>query len=116
MIAPIYGTLPVAHDTGGIHDTISHLDVTQNSGNGFLFNTFNSSGLLWAIQQAMNFYNLPESTKHKQIQRIMKESGETFNHTRTARQYIALYERMLQRPLILKNAPDAKACRTRFDP
>ena len=22
MIAPIYGSLPVAHDTGGIHDTI----------------------------------------------------------------------------------------------
>ncbi len=27
MIAPIYGSLPVAHDTGGIHDTITHLDV-----------------------------------------------------------------------------------------
>jgi starch synthase len=25
MIAPIYGALPVAHDTGGIHDTITHL-------------------------------------------------------------------------------------------
>ena len=115
MIAPIYGTLPVAHDTGGIHDTISHLDVAQNSGNGFLFDTFDSGGLFWAIKQAMNFYNLSEAVKDKQIQRIMNESAETFTHARTARQYIALYERMLERPLILKNVPDTKACQTRFD-
>jgi starch synthase/alpha-amylase len=115
MIAPIYGTLPVAHDTGGIHDTISHLDVAQDSGNGFLFKTFNSSGLLWAVQQAMRFYNLPQKVKHNQIRRIMKESADTFTHARTARQYIELYERMLQRPLILKNMPDTKACQTRFN-
>ena len=115
MIAPIYGTLPVAHDTGGIHDTISHLDVAQNCGNGFLFDTFDSGGLFWAMKQAMNFYNLSEAVKDKQIQRIMNESAETFTHARTARQYIALYERMLERPLILKNIPDTKACQTRFD-
>ena len=115
MIAPIYGTLPVAHDTGGIHDTISHLDVTRNSGNGFLFDTFDSGGLFWAMKQAMNFYNLSEAVKDKQIRRIMNESAETFTHARTARQYIALYERMLERPLILKNIPDTKACQTRFD-
>ena len=115
MIAPIYGTLPVAHDTGGIHDTVSHLDVNQNSGNGFLFDTFNSGGLLWAIQQAMIFYNLPEKIKYKQIRRIMNESAEIFTHAHTARQYIELYERMLERPLIQENVPDAKACQTRFD-
>jgi starch synthase/alpha-amylase len=116
MIAPIYGTLPVAHDTGGIHDTISHLDVAQNSGNGFLFDTFDSGGFFWAIKQAMNFYTLSENVKDKQIRRIMNESAKTFTHARTARQYIALYERMLERPLILKNMPDAKACQTHISP
>jgi starch synthase len=105
MIAPIYGTLPVARDTGGIQDTISHLDVAQNKGNGFLFKNFDSSGLLWAIEQAMDFYNLPKTTKAKQIRRIMQESAAAFTHANTARQYIALYEKMLKRPLILQNVP-----------
>jgi starch synthase/alpha-amylase len=106
MIAPLYGTLPVAHDTGGIHDTISHLDVAQNSGNGFLFKNFDSGGLWWAIEQAMHFYNLPKATKGKQIRRIMQESAAAFTHANTARQYIKLYEKMLKRPLFLQNVPN----------
>jgi starch synthase len=103
MIAPIYGSLPVAHDTGGIHDTIIDLDVAKNRGNGFLFKHFDSSGLFWAIEQAMNFYNRPQTTKARQIRRIMKESAATFTHANTARQYIELYEKMLQRPLIVQS-------------
>ena len=114
MIAPIYGALPVAHDTGGIHDTIVNLDLTRDRGNGFLFNTFDSNGLFWAIEQAMNFYNLPKTTKNQQIRRIMKESAETFTHANTARQYIALYEQMLKRPLIVENIPNPDACKTNF--
>jgi starch synthase/alpha-amylase len=108
MIAPIYGTLPVAHDTGGIHDTIVHLDVANNSGNGFLFKNFDAHGLWWAIQQAMDFYNAPQNIKSKQIRRIMNESAASFNHANTARQYIDLYEKMLQRPLI--NATSEGVC------
>lgn len=100
MIAPIYGSLPVAHDTGGIHDTIRHLDVESGSGNGFLFNIYDSQGLFWAIRQAMAFFSLPESVKHVHIRRIMSESIQTFNYDVTASEYIALYEKMLQRELI----------------
>jgi starch synthase/alpha-amylase len=100
MIAPIYGSLPVAHDTGGIHDTISHLNMKKDTGNGFLFETYDSNGLSWAIDQAMIFYGEPTYVKKKQIQRIMKESIEKFTHTVTARRYIDLYEKLLERPLI----------------
>ena len=100
MIGPIYGALPVAHDTGGIHDTISNLDVEKDSGNGFLFEYYDSNGLAWAIDQAMRFYNLPPSIKNRQIRRIMTESLQAFNQKNTASQYIDLYEKMLQRPLI----------------
>lgn len=99
MIGPIYGSLPVAHDTGGIHDTVVHMDEERNTGNGFLFKTFDSGGLFWAIKQAMNFYDLPSNQKEPQIERIMTESAATFNHSVTARQYIKLYEKMLKRPL-----------------
>ena len=100
MIGSIYGALPVAHDTGGIHDTVAHLDVSKNTGNGFLFKTFDSGGLSWAIDQAMAFYMMPPDIKKRQIRRIMEESAEKFNHQVTAKQYIGLYEKMLQRPLI----------------
>jgi starch synthase len=100
MIAPIYGSLPIGHDTGGIHDTISHMDVANNSGNGFLFKDFDSNGLSWAIDEAIKFYNLSLSKKESQIKRIMTQSAATFSHAVTARQYIDLYEKMLARPLI----------------
>jgi starch synthase len=109
MIAPLYGSLPVAHDTGGIHDTINDLDVENNSGNGFLFNTFDANGLFWAINQAMKFYNLPDSIKAKQIKRVMTESTANFTHAATARQYIELYEKMLRRPLIVNKPSDSSS-------
>jgi starch synthase/alpha-amylase len=101
MIAPLYGTLPVAHDTGGIHDTVVDLDLESNTGNGFLFKTYDAGGLRWAIEQAMAFFNLPPKIKRQQISRIMRESARQFTHAVTAQQYINLYEKMLQRPLIV---------------
>jgi len=100
MIGAIYGSLPIAYDTGGIHDTIVHLNIEENTGNGFLFKYHDSNGLWWAIEQAMAFYQLPSSVKNAQIQRIMVESRETFNHDVTAQHYIQLYEKMLDRPLL----------------
>ncbi len=100
MIGSIYGALPIAHDIGGIHDTVVYLDVDRNAGNGFLFETFDSGGLFWAIDQAMQFYMLPNTEKKQQIYRTMKQSSTFFNHAITARQYIDLYEKMLQRTLM----------------
>ncbi len=100
MIAPIYGALPVAHDTGGIHDTITQLDADRDIGNGFLFETYDAGGLYWAVTQAMDFFQLPEAQKRGQVERIMQQSAASFNHANTARQYIDLYEKMLERPLI----------------
>ena len=100
MIAPIYGSLPVAHNTGGIRDTISHLDVDSQNGNGFVFDIYDARGLFWAIEEAMAFYTLPDEVKNPQIERIMMESSATFTHDVTACRYIGLYEKMLHRPLI----------------
>ncbi len=100
MIGSIYGTLPVVHDTGGLHDTVVQMNVEKNEGNGFLFETFDAGGLMWAIDQAMAFYNLPPNIKGAQIGRVMRESRAAFNHSVTARKYMDLYEKMLERPLI----------------
>ncbi len=100
MIGSIYGSLPIANDTGGLHDTVSHLNVEQNSGNGFVFQVYDPNGLRWAMDRAMDFYRLPADVKAAQIARIMTESASIFNHTVTAKKYVDLYERMLNRPLV----------------
>jgi len=101
MIGSIYGSLPIAFDTGGLHDTVEHLDVEENRGNGFVFKVFDAPGLEWAIDQAMQFYMMPLDVRKQQISRVMKESIERFNLSQTAQQYIELYEKMLNRPLVV---------------
>ncbi len=101
MIGPVYGSLPIVHDTGGLHDTVRHLDVENDSGNGFIFKFFDSTGLHWAMQQAMHFYGLPRQSRNAQISRIMQDNPTLYNHANTANSYIEMYEQMLARPLVL---------------
>ncbi len=100
MNSSIYGSLPIARDTGGLHDSVSHLDVANNTGNGFLFKTYDSAGLAWAIDQAMDFYRMDIHTRGTQIGRVMLESKARFNHSVTAQAYIDIYQQMLNRPLV----------------
>jgi starch synthase len=100
MIGPLYGSLPVAHKTGGIQDTVQPLAEDGRTGNGFLFETYDSAGLLWAMDQAMRFHAIPAQARDERVARIMTDSRRQFNHTVTARNYIALYEAMLHRPLV----------------
>jgi len=100
MVGAKYGSLPVVHDTGGLHDTVSHLDVQGNTGNGFVFETYDGTGFRWAIDQAMQFHNLPPEQKQTTITRVMTEAADRFNHAVTAEKYFELYENMLERPLV----------------
>ncbi len=100
MTSAIYGSLPIARDTGGLHDSVSNVNVAENSGNGFLFESYDADGLAWAIDQAMEFYRLDIHTRGTQVGRIMAESKARFNHEVTAQSYIDIYQKMLNRPLV----------------
>lgn len=100
MAAPIYGTLPVVHDTGGIHDTVEHLHYNGNIGNGFRFEHYSAEGFRWAIDEAVKFYGWDAVDRKRVIGRIMKESKSRFNHTTTASAYIELYGKMLGREVV----------------
>lgn len=97
MVAPKYGSIPVVHDTGGIHDTVQNLNYEKTQGNGFAFQHYSAEGLKWAIDEAMHFYKLEDSFKNPVIQRIMQEANDRFNHEVTAREYIQRYEWILGR-------------------
>ena len=81
-------------------NTVEPLDAAASKGNGFRFDTYDSNGLFWAMNQAMEFWHLPPETREREIARVMRESAERFNHQECARRYIELYERMLHRPLV----------------
>lgn len=99
MIGAIYGTLPIVHATGGLKDTVEHLDIKNDKGNGFSFNNYDSSALAWAIKEAMKFYSLDKETRNKQITRIMAESDARFRHEQTAGEYVKLYEQIVHHPV-----------------
>ena len=95
MVSPKYGTLSIAHDTGGIHDTVEHMHHDGNLGNGFRFQHYSPEGLRWAIDEAISFYKRSHEDKERTLTRVMRESAERFNHTTTAAAYIDRYETML---------------------
>ena len=104
MQAPIYGSLAIAHNTGGLHDTVEMLDAAASTGNGFVFDNYDSNGLFWAMDQAMDFFHAGAGIREREISRIMTESRRRFNHEACAKEYIKLYEQMLDRPLVKKDA------------
>jgi len=105
MIALKYGSLPIVHRTGGLKDTIEHLNTVNSQGNGFVFEDYDCQALNWAIQCAMDFYQLPAELKQREIERVMHEAHSRFTHQKTASQYINLYEEMLGKPLHSKESP-----------
>ena len=100
MISTIYGALPIVHDTGGLHDTIRPLDLGAETGNGFVFETYDAGGLRWAVDQAMDFHREPPELKARHIKRVMEEGAASFNHEVTAANYFDIYEKMLRRPIV----------------
>lgn len=101
MVGTLYGTLPIVHATGGLRDTITHLQPELDEGNGFAFEVYDTQGFRWAIDEAMAFYKRPAEERERQIARVMREGKERFNYETTARQYFDIYEKMLRRPLII---------------
>ena len=95
MIAPKYGSLTIAHDTGGLHDTVDPLDIEHHHGNGFLFNVFNSEGLRWAIDRAMGIPPPALGRTGGNPPAGHARSEEPLQHLSTAGEYIQLYENIL---------------------
>jgi len=96
MEVPRFGTLPIVRATGGLKDTVEHLDVKKNKGNGFIFVMLDKTGIEFGIKEALKFYELPVKTREKQIQRIMSQSKRMFNMEKTAGEYMKIYEKLIK--------------------
>lgn len=97
MVGLCYGSLPIVHATGGLRDTVRPLEMENRTGNGFVFETHDSGGLRWAIDEAMRFHMRPAPERERQISRIMKESAVSFSPPAMIDQYLTLYRSLLDR-------------------
>ncbi len=84
LIAMKYGTLPIAHDVGGLVDTI------RDGETGFLFKAYSSVGLVSAVERAKAMYSTEPVGWEMMVTRAMREN---FSWERSAGEYIKLYEK-----------------------
>ena len=90
MIAMRYGAVPVVRKTGGLADTISHYNPETGQGNGFVFEDYVASGLMWAINGALSIYGTDDWKKIT----TNAISGD-FSWDRSAGEYIDLYKKII---------------------
>ncbi len=99
MEAPRLGTLPVVRATGGLKDTVEHLDPLyppNGKGNGFVFEILDRVGFEYAISEAIKFFKMDKEIKKANIQRIMKYASENFSMKNTAEEYIKIYDDLIK--------------------
>ena len=90
LYAMRYGTIPLVRKTGGLADTVSHFNRETGAGNGFVFEDYVASGLMWAIRQALDLY--PTSGWDTIVKNAMSCN---FSWHRAADEYIDMYKRII---------------------
>ena len=91
-----YGTVPVVRATGGLADTIVGYDeqtAAAGAANGFSFQEYSSLALGETLRQACDVYRQPEAWD-RLIATGMKQD---WSWTRSAKQYVELYQSTLAR-------------------
>ncbi len=89
MQAQRYGTLPIAHRTGGLADTI------EDGETGFLFSDLSGEGLFGACCRAFETFDDPDALD----QMRQTAMARSFHWSDAAAEYEQLYSRLIGRDL-----------------
>ena len=90
LFAMEYGTIPIVRKTGGLADTVQHFDPQTGTGNGFLFEDYLASGLMWAINEALDVYGTPS------WEVLVKNAmAGDYSWDKAAEKYMDMYRRIL---------------------
>jgi len=90
MYAMRYGTIPIVRKTGGLADTVTHFNPSMGVGNGFLFEDFIASGLMWAVRQALEVYDTPNWEVL-----VRNALSCDFSWQKVADDYIGMYKKIM---------------------
>lgn len=93
MIAMRYGTIPIVHSVGGLHDTVPPYNPETKEGKGVTFQSFNAYDMLDAIHRAVELYNDKNSWR---TMRKNAMSGD-YSWAEPAKKYIEIYKEILLR-------------------
>ena len=88
-----YGTIPVVRKTGGLADTVVDTlpeSLKNNTATGLVFNEASPGALMEAIKRALILYSHPKTWKQLQTNGMQKD----YSWTRSAKQYMALYDHL----------------------
>jgi starch synthase len=89
LYAQRYGTLPVAHATGGIKDTVVDCDASLETGTGFLFDEPTAEALAGAVARARTAYESPRW--RALVRRVMRLDR---SWERPARRFEQIYKKL----------------------
>jgi starch synthase len=88
-----YGTVPVVRATGGLYDTVEPWDAATGRGTGFRFDNPDGTGLIWALDQALNAIKDRASWE-----KLMRNGMERdFSWDRSAQAYVEVYQRAIEK-------------------
>jgi starch synthase len=90
MIAFKYGTIPIGFKTGGLADTIIDYSGNSQTGNGFLFDTYDTEAFITKLQKAINLYQ----EKDNWLKLVKKAMELDFSWQTSAQQYFELYSKL----------------------
>ncbi len=86
MIAMLFGTIPIAHKTGGLRDSI------KEGYNGFLFSAYSSERLEEKIMRAINMW---KKDKPAYVTMVQNALATDFSWNKSAKEYISLYDKLI---------------------
>lgn len=89
MIAMLFGTIPIAHKTGGLRDSI------KDGYNGFLFSSYSSEALEEKVMKAVDMWKNDKSTYETMVQNALTTD---FSWKKHALAYLTLYKKLLETP------------------
>jgi starch synthase len=90
-----YGTIPVAHQCGGLFQLVRDFEPERGGGNGFTFRSATADGLVDVARRALRA--LDDSAQRETL--VAANLARDFSHEASAKAYLALYSRLLGRPV-----------------
>lgn len=88
MIAMLYGTIPIAHNTGGLKDSI------KDGHNGFLFSNYNSEYLEKSVRKAVSIWKNDKESFEKIVGHALSTD---FSWDKSAKAYLSLYNKLVNK-------------------
>jgi len=88
-----FGTIPIAHKTGGLDDTVVDIDsLNDKHPTGFKFSEYSGESLMMTVNRALELYNDPEAWQSLMISGMKQD----YSWKRSAEKYSELYSKILE--------------------